>query len=74
MQQEEKERALCNLEIIQVQHTTDERELLETIMLLRKAQQGPRYNSMLFYTTYKNGIRVEFLEMCKMLIKLTFLL
>jgi hypothetical protein len=44
---------MCNLEILQVQHTTDERELLETIMLLRKDQQGKRHSSMLFFTACK---------------------
>ncbi|KAG0608048.1 hypothetical protein M758_8G073900 [Ceratodon purpureus] len=31
---------MCNLEVLQVQHTSDEKELFETIMLLRKAQQA----------------------------------
>ena len=44
---------MCNLEILQVQHTTDEREV-ETIMRLRKAQQGKRHNSiMLFFNACK---------------------
>ena len=40
MQQEEKDHLVRNLEILQVQQTTNERELLDTTTFLRKAQQG----------------------------------
>jgi hypothetical protein len=42
MQQEEKDHLVHNLEVLQVQQTTTERELLETTTRLRKAQQGIR--------------------------------